>query len=197
VANDSRDRMVRSAAALIGTRGANSTSFSDVLAASGAPRGSIYHHFPCGKAELVEAAVRWTSDEVLAHQLACAAASPHAVLEHFIDLWRQVLSASNGRAGCPIAGAAIDAGGEDQEVLEVARVAFGAWTDLLARQLVAAGLSPEAARATSVTTVAGLEGAMILCRTERSTGPLETVARALQRLLATETVVPIPPTVGG
>ena len=31
------------------------TSFTEVLADSGAARGAIYHHFPGGKSELVEA----------------------------------------------------------------------------------------------------------------------------------------------
>ena len=50
--SNSRARMVRSAAALFGSRGLSATSFSDVLADSGAPRGSIYHHFPGGKKQL-------------------------------------------------------------------------------------------------------------------------------------------------
>src|SRR5438477_181964 len=55
MSSDSRERMVRSAASLIRTRGVNATSFSEVLADSGAPRGSIYHHFPAGKKQLAEA----------------------------------------------------------------------------------------------------------------------------------------------
>ena len=73
MAADSRSRMVRSAASLIRTRGASATSFSEVLADSGSPRGSIYHHFPNGKEQLEADAIRWTSDRVLAHQLDCAA----------------------------------------------------------------------------------------------------------------------------
>ena len=65
--------MVRSAASLIRTRGVNATSFSEVLADSGAPRGSIYHHFPEGKKQLAEDAIRWTSERVLAHLRAGAA----------------------------------------------------------------------------------------------------------------------------
>ena len=59
--------MVRTAASLFSTRGANATSFSDVIAESGAPRGSIYHHFPDGKKQLAEDAIRYTADRVLAH----------------------------------------------------------------------------------------------------------------------------------
>ena len=84
---DSRASMVRGAVSLIRTRGVNATSFSDVLAESGAPRGSIYHHFPNGKEQLAGDAIRWTSDRVLAHQRACRATTPAGVLDCFIDMW--------------------------------------------------------------------------------------------------------------
>jgi len=49
--------MVQCAAMQIGRHGVSATSFSELLVGSGAPRGSIYHHFPNGKAQLVEEAV--------------------------------------------------------------------------------------------------------------------------------------------
>ena len=67
---DSRMKMIESAAILIGARGVNATSFADVIEASGAPRGSIYHHFPEGKAQLVEEAVRWVGEQVAEYQRA-------------------------------------------------------------------------------------------------------------------------------
>ena len=55
--SDARNRMIAGAARLLARRGLQATSFSTVLAATGAPRGSIYHHFPGGKDELVVAAL--------------------------------------------------------------------------------------------------------------------------------------------
>ena len=54
---DPRRRMIQSAALLFRRQGIEGTSFSDVLEHSGAPRGSIYHHFPEGKAQLAEEAI--------------------------------------------------------------------------------------------------------------------------------------------
>ena len=54
--------MIVSAALLIRERGVEATSFSDVIDHSGAPRGSIYHNFPGGKAQLVEEATRYAGD---------------------------------------------------------------------------------------------------------------------------------------
>ena len=52
-----RERMVDSAVVLLAKRGFQGASFSEVLAHSKAPRGSIYHHFPDGKEQLIAAAV--------------------------------------------------------------------------------------------------------------------------------------------
>ena len=50
---------------LLAQKGVQGTSFMDVLEATGAPRGSLYHHFPGGKDELVLAAMDEASREAL------------------------------------------------------------------------------------------------------------------------------------
>jgi AcrR family transcriptional regulator len=180
---DSKAAMVRSAASLIRTRGVSATSFSDVVADSGAPRGSIYYHFPNGKDELAEDAIRWTSERVLAHQRTCRATTPAGVLDCFIDMWRQVVVASGGAAGCVVAGVTIDTVAADKAMIEVVRATFRSWVGLLAEQLAAAGLPARRASRVALSTVAGMEGALILCRAEGNSGPLETVAAELKRLV--------------
>src|SRR5665213_1829561 len=106
--SDSRADMVTSAAALIGSRGLNATSFAEVLAESGAPRGSIYHHFPKGKEQLTNEAIELVSERLLAYLRAGPSDRPEHVLAYFIDLWRRVVVASNGTAGCAVAGVAVD-----------------------------------------------------------------------------------------
>ena len=179
---DSRASMVRGAVSLIRTRGVNATSFSDVLAESGAPRGSIYHHFPKGKQQLAGDAIHWTSERVLAHQRACRATTPAGVLDCFIDMWRQVVVASGGTAGCVVAGVAIDTPPGDRAMIDVVRATFRSWVDLLSDQLAAAGVPARRASRIALTTVAGMEGALILCRAEGTSAPLETVAAELKRL---------------
>ena len=59
--NDARERMIDSAQRLLARRGYGAATFSAVLSDSHAPRGSIYHHFPDGKDQLVAAAIERTS----------------------------------------------------------------------------------------------------------------------------------------
>lgn len=186
MSSDSRARMVRSAASLIRTRGVSATSLSDVLAASGAPRGSIYHHFPHGKEQLAGDAVRLTSEWVLAQQRACSATTAAGVLGCFIDLWRRVVLASGGAAGCVVAGVAIDTAAGEQGLIDVVRKTFRSWADLLVDQLEAAGVPAQRATPIAVATLAGMEGALILCRAEGDSRPLEMVAAELLRLVPPE-----------
>jgi TetR/AcrR family transcriptional repressor of lmrAB and yxaGH operons len=191
--NDSRERMVRSAASLIRSRGLSATSFSEVLAESGAPRGSIYHHFPEGKEQLAEDAIRWTSERVLAHLRAGASATAPDVLKRFIAMWRQVVVSSDGAAGCVVAGVAIDTDATEAGQIDLVRSTFRAWVKLLAEQLEAVGVPSDRATPIALATVAGMEGALILCRAEGNAKPLDTVAEELMRLLPRETSRPRAP----
>src|SRR5256886_15404708 len=60
-----RERMIQSALVLMGEQGVEATSFSQVIEHSGAPRGSIYHHFPGGKEQLIEEATRYAGEAVV------------------------------------------------------------------------------------------------------------------------------------
>jgi AcrR family transcriptional regulator len=186
MATDSRASMVRSAASLIRSRGVSATSLSDVLADSGAPRGSIYHHFPEGKNQLAEDAIRWTSERLLAHLRAAAPSSPADVLERFIDMWRRTVVASGGTAGCVVAGVAIDTVPDETGLMAMVRATFRSWATLLAQQLEAVGVPKQRAMPIALATLAGMEGALILCRAEGNVKPLDAVAEELMRLLPLE-----------
>jgi len=58
MASETRTRMIETTARLLQHRGYHGTALSDILAASAAPRGSLYFHFPGGKDQLVIEATR-------------------------------------------------------------------------------------------------------------------------------------------
>jgi AcrR family transcriptional regulator len=178
---DSRKKMVMSAARLFRERGLAGTSFRDVVAHSGAPRGSIYHHFPGGKAQLAEEAVEWAGD-VIAAWMRREGGDPVAMLRSFVAAWRQVLAEGDFRAGCPLV--AVATGTDDARLAEATAIAFARCEDGFASALRTAGV--EAARAASLATLvlAGIEGAIVLCRARRDTAPLEEVARELETAIA-------------
>jgi len=65
----------------------------------------------------------------------------------------------------------------------VARETFRSWEAILADQLEQTGIPAGRARGISLATLAGMEGALILCRAEGTVQPLDDVAEELMRLL--------------
>jgi len=181
VNTDSRQNMIQSTALLMRERGVDATSFSEVLAHSGAPRGSIYHHFPGGKAQLIEEATRFAG-EFTAAGLAAAMrdSEPVAAVRGFVSLWRKILTRSDFGAGCPVVAAALE-GDRAPAVRDAAAKAFSQWEELLAD-----AVEPHApGRAHSIATliIASIEGAVVLARAQRSVAPLERVAEELDRVI--------------
>jgi AcrR family transcriptional regulator len=181
---DARERMIRSAAALFRERGVHGTSFSDVLDHSGAPRGSIYHHFPGGKAQLAEEATRYAG-EFIAGGLAGAldAENPAAAVRAFAATWRELLRASDFTAGCPIVSATLE-GDRSPGARDAAAAAFARWEALLAGAFVRRGVAPARAGSLATLAVAAIEGGIVLARAQRSAAPLERVADELEALAA-------------
>ena len=171
---DSRDRMLRAALALFQERGYAATSFHEVIARSGAPRGSIYHHFPGGKEQLAVEALRWYAGRTSA-SLAGAAAqgTAAAAVAGFITASRDALHRSGYRAGCPIAGVALDLPDADQSLHTVVAAAFADWRRVLAHAFEHDGATP------SALVVAAVEGALMLARAERDTQPIDDVGQEL------------------
>src|SRR3569833_1402877 len=161
ITSDSRNRMIQSAALLFREQGYSGTGFRDVIEHSGAPRGSIYHHFPGGKEQLAADTVAWAA-AVIERQIARAAknGNPLIALDLFVDAWREVLEESNFRAGCPIVAVAAEADA-GSTATAAAAAAFGRWQDLIARTLLDAGVSRTGARRLATTVVAAIEGAIL------------------------------------
>jgi TetR/AcrR family transcriptional repressor of lmrAB and yxaGH operons len=171
-----RERMVLAAVALLSERGLAGASFSEVIERSGAPRGSIYHHFPKGKDSLTSEAIALVGNHLLALLRQRDGATPTEVVRRFVQAWRAVLTKSNCQAGCAIAAVANEA---EAALRDQAAAVFVSWETELAEALRAAGLArPKAHRAASLI-LASVEGALILCRARREPAPLDSVESAL------------------
>jgi TetR/AcrR family transcriptional repressor of lmrAB and yxaGH operons len=177
-----RERMVEGATLLLATQGLEGTSFANVLEVTESPRGSVYHHFPGGKPELVHAALELASTRGLAAMEATRGQPEAAVVQRFLSLWRSLLDRSQLTAGCAVI--AVTVASNDDELLAHAGAIFLSWTELLAKLFVAGGMAQELARQLAVTVISATEGAVALCRAERSRQPFDDVETVLLSLVA-------------
>ncbi|WP_241483958.1 MULTISPECIES: TetR/AcrR family transcriptional regulator [Nocardiaceae] len=170
-----REDMLRSAALLFRERGVEATSLADVIEHAGAPRGSIYHHFPRGKPQLVEEATR-TAGALMGSMISRGLASdgPAATLRAIIGGFRQQLEATEYTAGCPVAPAALE-GMNSPAALVAAGESFTSWEDTIAASLWQRGLSQDRSRGLATMAIASFEGALIIAKAQRSTAALDRV----------------------
>jgi TetR/AcrR family transcriptional repressor of lmrAB and yxaGH operons len=179
MASDARARMVESAVRLLAMRGLQATSFSTVLEASGAPRGSVYHHFPDGKDQLVGSALDAAGAQLTQLLVAMEGASATEMTARFLEIWRTILERSQFKAGCAVV--AVTVATESPELLEHTAEVFRAWRAQLSGLLEQGGLgAPDAARF-AATLVACCEGAVVMSRAEQSLEPFDLVAEQLER----------------
>jgi TetR/AcrR family transcriptional repressor of lmrAB and yxaGH operons len=199
MAGDTRTKMIEATVAALQRQGVAGMSFTDVLRASGAARGAIYHHFPGGKAQLVAEAAARNGQDVQAYLGTLAAGSPQAVVEAFLTAVRPVVAASAGGGGCAVAAVTVPAGtGDGDDALrQVAASAFASWTSELGGLLAAAGLPRDEAGDLATLLITLLEGAHIMCRAADTIEPFDQAARIAMTLTRDRYPVAAPGLRGG
>lgn len=165
-------------------QGVRGTSFPKVLEHSSTPRGSIGHHFPGGKREMIASAVLWAGS-------AASAAMRHSVdrgdtpaelFSTICGIYHRALVDSGFAAGCPV-GAVAQEALHDHTLRAATEEVFRDWRDILRQALTSAGQGAAQAEDLAELCIAALEGALMLARVDRTTAPLDRVERHLRRLL--------------
>jgi hypothetical protein len=88
-------------------------------------------------------------------------------------------------AGCAVV--AVTVAANDDDLLDHAGTIFRTWTELLTGLCQAGGVDTKSARSLAVTVIAATEGAVALCRAERSMEPFEDVHNVLMSLVENAT----------
>lgn len=178
MARSTRDEMVAGAAQVLAEHGPAEASFSQVLAATGAPRGSIYHHFPGGKDQLVAEAVRWAGEQLRAALEGETASTPAEVARAFARPFRALLARRGAAAGCAVA-AVVVGSAEGSPTRAAAAEVLQGWRELLAAGYRRTGVEAGAAEVLAATTVATVEGAVVVARAAGDVGLFDTVVAQL------------------
>ena len=175
--------MLISAAEVMRERGAAGVTIDEVLARSGAPRGSVYYHFPDGRNQILTEALRYSGDAITAMIDDAAGWGAKALIREFVKFWERSLADGDFTAGCPVVAAAIGSDDDEARLSAEAGTILGRWCTALTRAFTNDGFDDQDAAALAVMSIAALEGAVMLCRSTRSAQPLKQVAEQLEFLI--------------
>jgi TetR/AcrR family transcriptional regulator, lmrAB and yxaGH operons repressor len=176
-----RDNLVTTAMRLFRRQGYAATGLQQILAESGAPKGSLYHYFPGGKEALGEAAVELAGRlvaKMLTDLAARHAGHPAAFLDAYCRTMADWMEESDFRSGCPIATTMLETAPESHAMTQIGNKVLDSWIEIIARVLSATQTKRDAARQAHLI-VAAIEGALILARIRQSAEPILDIPKSL------------------
>lgn len=180
--------MLDTAAELFHTQGYHATGLTQLTTASGAPKGSLYFHFPGGKEQLAAEALAM-SGAAWREALAAALSSAESVadgMDATLELLARTLEESDYRRACPLTTVALDAAPESEPIRDACVEGFDSWQQAINETLAAQGIPADRAEEMATVALSAIEGALMLARTRRDVTPLRTVARHLRHTLEME-----------
>lgn len=183
---DTRSRLVDAAATLFSRHGYAATGVKAVLSAAEATYGSLYHFFPHGKQQLGVAVLERGGDfyrEMVEGFYPPGVDVVEATAASFLGA-AELLVATDFADACPIATIALEVASSDEPMRHAAAAGFESWLTVLEGRFVAAGMEQHRARDVAVELFCLIEGAFLLARTTRSTGPVVVAGRAAAAAVA-------------
>lgn len=168
-----KDRLIRTAADLFRKRGYHGVGLSELLSASNAPKGSLYHHFPNGKSDLALAASTWASDGML--RLIAASFEPAETFQDGAATLCHKLAKLFDKSGkwdtCPIS-ATLFEGPDNATFREHENHLFEGWITEVEHHASRLGLDDAAAKTASDTLFILVQGGWQLARTRQDSDVL-------------------------
>lgn len=181
MARSTREKILTATVELMRHKGYAAVGMKDIVVASGAPIGSLYHHFRGGKLQIAREAL---IDAGAAYGLLIP-----TIVDEYDDLGQAIEGIFNQAAEdmatsgftnmCPVGTVAAETSDTVEELRTAAAGVFTAWLDGGADYFAQRGVYPAVARDVTVAVVAALEGAFILARALRDVEPLHAAGRAL------------------
>ncbi|MDI2130312.1 TetR/AcrR family transcriptional regulator [Yinghuangia seranimata] len=189
--NDTRQRILDTAAGLYQRQGYLGTGLNQILAEAEAPKGSLYFHFPGGKTQLTTEAVGLSGSRYASRmaEVVAAATGARDGLAGLAGLFAESLTSSDYTTGCPVAVVALEAG-TDEPVRAQCDQVFDGWLAGLRLALVRWGVAESAAPALATLVLSSIQGAILLAKVRQDTAPLHSVAAQLADLVESSVAPP-------
>ena len=179
-----RDKIIKSASSMIRKGGYHGTGINDLIKEVQVPKGSLYHHFPGGKDEIVDSALEQAAvDLALTFKNAMkgkkdAVEGLNAVIKLYIDDFTK----DNLKYGCPLAMVSLDLSNENESLRMTCSRLFDFWIDAIASYLKYKGVKGDI-REKAESFLIQLEGAIMMARVQQSIRPFQLISKDLEQLL--------------
>jgi TetR/AcrR family transcriptional repressor of lmrAB and yxaGH operons len=185
-ASSAREDLIQAAVELFRARGYAGVGVAELLEKSGAPRGSLYFHFPGGKEEIGIEAVKRVGETVAGQFRALhdSGVDMDTYVHRVFRATAKGIEERDYKASCPIAAIAAEMGASNPQLNETVRRVFADWEKEIAYAAEARGMSTRNAADFASAMLSAIEGAMVISKAQGKSAPHTNAARALKALAA-------------
>ncbi|MDN4494967.1 TetR/AcrR family transcriptional regulator [Ureibacillus aquaedulcis] len=183
--HNTREVILQTATRLFQRQGYNGTGLNQIIEESGAPKGSIYYHFPNGKEEIATEAISMMRKLVLegAENDLIGKNSAAEAYEYYVHNVAAVFDKRSCIDGLSIGLIASETAFTHEKLRSSCEMVFKDLQSLHAQILIQYGFEIERAEELGITLTAMIEGACILSITYQDGNPLRSIAKQLSFLL--------------
>ena len=182
--NETKKRIIAAATHLFRRRGYFGTGLSEILKESGAPKGSFYFHFPEGKDQLAAITIDAAAEDTERVLMSVADQSNDIAefIDRLIESYARLLERSDFEAGSLLANTSLDVAPANDLITGRIQQGYRKWHKVITGFCTQQGMSRQQASDMAVLLIASLEGALSLCRAEKTTAPLKAAARQIKQI---------------
>jgi TetR/AcrR family transcriptional regulator, lmrAB and yxaGH operons repressor len=181
----SKSKLIHTASRLFQLQGYHATGLNQITKESGAPRGSLYYHFPDGKEQLAIESVQVTTkivSERIEHGLSMST-DPVEAIQHFIIQMAEQFQKDSKTGGVPIASVALETSLISEPLRKTCQTAYETFQNAFSQKLIDSGYDERRAKELGIVINAMIEGAFLTSFTMGNTEPLHLVAKQVPVLL--------------
>jgi TetR/AcrR family transcriptional regulator, lmrAB and yxaGH operons repressor len=175
-----RERLIVTAAQLFRRNGYHATGLAELLTSAQVPKGSLYHHFPDGKADLAIAAADWVATEYMRIMDDAFGPAPDFVQGATTLCFKlaKLFDKMQAINACPLTAMLFD-GPEGEPFRQHAKAAFARLTDHMAAHGVRLGLPPAVATDKAELLIMAIQGVWTIARAQGDATALRKLPRRL------------------
>lgn len=180
---DTKGLLISKTAEVMRVKGYHGTGLAEILKALELPKGSLYHHFPNGKDQLVEAALKLAAKQQadIYKKAMKGKGAPENGLSAVVDTFIETAEKTEYRTTCPVANVCLDISSTNSELRTVCQELFTFWIGAIASFLTYKNVEHATAKAEKF--MVQLEGALLLTKVYQSNRYLELLKKDIPTLL--------------
>lgn len=182
--SSAREDMLSAAIELFRARGYEGVGVAELLQKSGAPRGSLYFHFPGGKEQIGAEVVERVGVTVASRfrDLAESDVNMHKFIELVFRTTAKECSERDYKASCPMAAIAAGVSSDNPKLQTAIREAFASWEHEIAAAAEKRGMTKKNAEMFASSFLAAMEGAFVVSKAQGNSAAHINASRAMQAL---------------